>query len=209
MQFAICDGVKTRPSPDKKAVCPCCKDNVISKCGDIIIWHWSHKSGFDCDPWYEGETLWHIDWKNNFPEVNQEVTLGKHRADIFCNGNIVELQHSPIDVFEANEREVFYSKYGKMMWVFDMREQYSKGLIDLRVKISDDEFDFKIEKSIMRTFRWKHPHEVIWHLKKEIYLDLGDKLLRITKIYDELPCGGWGNLISKKTFIAWVKNGFK
>ena len=58
---------KVKPEPYiNDATCPICDSKVIPKCGSINVWHFAHESLKDCDTFSEGETEWHIDWKNEF-----------------------------------------------------------------------------------------------------------------------------------------------
>jgi len=191
-------------SPGEKALCPICNEEVIAKCGEINIWHWAHKSLGDCDTWAEPESEWHLNWKQKFPKEMQEVVIGKHRADIVNeDGEIIELQNSPISINEIIEREEYYDN---MIWLLNGLT-LAKGL-NLRKK-----------KGII-TFRWKYPPKAWWGSKKKIYIDLDygniqkferffitsylkseGYIFLIKKIYSNLPCGGWGIIISKEEFI--------
>ena len=107
-------GDKLEPNPSAVAWCPICDEILVPKCGDIKVWHWSHKSNSECDPWSEGETEWHRRWKAGLRPQFQEVRIGNHRADIVGNkGIVIELQHSPISPNEIQEREMFYKN---MVW---------------------------------------------------------------------------------------------
>jgi len=117
------------------AVCPCCGNVVIPKCGSINIHHWSHKTERDCDLWYEPITEWHLSWQNLFPEESREVALGNHIADVFYRGLFWEFQHSFLSAEEIKEREAFYQT---MVWVFDFREKYRKGQLKFLKKIDSD-----------------------------------------------------------------------
>jgi hypothetical protein len=66
------------------------------------------------------------------------------------------------------------------------------------------------------TFRWKHPPKSWWFSNKQIYIDLanlyGDNknnLFLIKKIYKKIPCGGWGEIISKEDFLNGFKDGIR
>jgi len=70
---------------------------------------------------FSGETLWHSNWKKEFPESYREKTflnrqLGYyHRADVFtpcCTA--IEFQNSPICLTELHSREAFYPN---LIWV--------------------------------------------------------------------------------------------
>lgn len=260
MKFALLNNERIEPEPKLKAMCPLCKCEVISKCGSIKVWHWSHISNKDCDDWYEPESQWHIDWKNEFPKECQEFTMGRHRADIRTKNRwIIELQNSSISPSEIIDREEYYKK---MVWLLN-GGTLAKGL---RIR----------EKKNILSFRWKNPPKSWWECNKEIYIDLSqiveklesiidgyivggkkhltaveeyksgeyydeygqyqqwesdypsvshhedttkaeiERLRRkielfnnnifwIKKIHNNIPCGGWGDLISKETFINKFK----
>ena len=123
MKFAIHDGERKEAEANLKgAICPVCKADVIAKCGNININHWAHKIKKKCDPWWENETKWHREWKNNFPPKWQEIihtskTGEKHVADVKTpNGLVVEFQHSPIKAEEILARNTFYEN---IIWVVD------------------------------------------------------------------------------------------
>ncbi|MBK9480365.1 MAG: hypothetical protein IPN99_16255 [Bacteroidetes bacterium] len=122
MNYALVDNIKVEPTPKQKAKCICCGKDVISRCGELKIWHWAHTVNENCDSWYEQETQWHRDWKKIFGKNNSEVIFNrnnkKHIADIFTFGKIViELQNSPISTFTIKEREKFYGE--KMLWLIN------------------------------------------------------------------------------------------
>ena len=113
------DGNRTEPTPGAHAICPNCGRDVFSKCGDVRVWHWTHKSACT-DAWkYEPMSQWHLDWQNQFPKEWQEVYLNKdgeaHRADVLTpNDVVIEFQNSPISRKDIEARERFWPK---MMWV--------------------------------------------------------------------------------------------
>ena len=161
MLWAISNGARIKPTPDTKAACPICKSELISKCGSIKKWHWSHKNLQDCDDWSEGETDWHIDWKNEFKDDWQEVAIKNHRADIYNPHKmlVIELQNSTISADEIIEREQFY---GNMIWVIN-GDTLGKNII----------LNYNKDKGII-TFRWKFPPKSWWAADKPIYVDFTD-----------------------------------
>ena len=216
MKWAIKNKTRIEATPKVKAKCPICNEEVIAKCGSIKIWHWAHKNKEDCDSWYEPESQWHLDWKNEFPKEQQEFSIGRHRADIRTKDRwIIELQNSSISSEEIIERENYYKR---MIWLLNgykicngLRLRNKKGLI---------------------TFRWKHPPKNLWSVRKKIYIDLNfipldgmfkdeisnftstqkkfwkgiiGKIFLIKKIYHKIPCGGYGELISKEDFLKKFK----
>lgn len=123
MKFALINGIKSEPIKGANGICPSCNSEMIAKCGSIKIHHWSHKRKRVCDSWWENETEWHREWKNNFPIEWQEVifidehTNEKHIADIRTDsGLVVEFQHSFLKQDERISREKFYRN---MVWIVD------------------------------------------------------------------------------------------
>ncbi len=135
MKFALHNGERKEAETNLKgAVCQVCKSEVIAKCGDVKIHHWAHKSKRKCDHWWENETKWHRDWKNQFSKDWQEVvhsseTGEKHIADIKTpNGLVVEFQHSPIEKDELFSRNNFYET---IIWIVDgKRRKYDERNFD-------------------------------------------------------------------------------
>ncbi|RLG10570.1 hypothetical protein DRN73_07455 [Candidatus Pacearchaeota archaeon] len=181
---------KIYASPKKIGYCEICGEKLIPRCGDIKIWHWSHKGNNDCDKWAEPESEWHKEWKSYFPKENREVVIKNHRADIKTDyGLVIELQNSSISEFDIFRREKFY---GNMIWILNGKT-LAKGL------------ELRFNKEYV-TFRWKNPPKAWWESKRKKYIDIGEingvgYLFLIKKIYTALPCGGWGVLIKKEDFI--------
>lgn len=164
MKWALKDNERILATKKSKAKCPICNGGVISKCGSIKVWHWSHKANKDCDDWYEPESEWHLNWKNEFPKEQQEFTMGKHRADIRTKDRwIIELQNSSISSEKIIEREKYYRR---MIWLLNSKT-LTKGL-----------YIGKKEKLIY--FCWEHPPKSWWFAKKEVYIDL-DESIKILK----------------------------
>lgn len=123
MLTANIDGTRSRPLPGAVGTCPFCESEMIARCGEVRVHHWAHKSKLDCDPWWEPETDWHRNWKNEFPLRWQEQILRdggtgeKHIADVFTlAGLTVEVQHSHLEPQERRAREAFYQN---MLWIVD------------------------------------------------------------------------------------------
>ncbi len=160
-------GLRKKASPKDTGFCPICGEEVISKCGDIKIWHWAHKKGIECDSFGEPETKWHLEWKDNFPKECQEVKITKkeeskyfgkdeikiHRADIQTKENlIIEFQNSPISSEKIQEREEFY---GNMVWILN-GETLGKNVT-----------------FFIRKFKWAWQPKSWDYAYKDIYLDYG------------------------------------
>lgn len=137
MLYAIKDGIRKRPEiKGERAVCPGCRNDVLSVIPLQNVKHWRHRSG-DCDPWSEPEGEWHLAWKNRFRQDEVERTLvdpsnGElHRADVmvehdFGRQTIVELQHSSIKDDERISREAFYGAHGRrMFWLLHLHDEHN------------------------------------------------------------------------------------
>lgn len=123
MKYALVNSEKNEALKGMTGTCPSCGRQMIAKCGDKKIHHWSHKGKLECDPWWENETPWHRDWKGHFPIDWQEVTHRdeatgeKHIADVKTSkGWILEFQHSYLRPEERKSRNDFYKR---IAWVVD------------------------------------------------------------------------------------------
>jgi competence protein CoiA len=199
MIWALKNNERIKAIPKEKANCPLCNEEVIAKCGEIKIWHCSHKSNKDCDDWYEPETEWHINWKNEFPKEQQEIIIGKHRADIKTRtGNIIELQSSMLSYDKIKEREKFYGE--KLIWLLNSKT---------------------IAKNC-QFWKWKGKYYFIWKWKpsicrnwlhNKIFIDFGENIFKINCI-KEFPTpkrwnDGYGSLYSKNQFLKIYGDIFK
>ncbi len=189
-------------SPNGKAVCPVCNEELIPKCGEINIWHWAHKHKIDCDSWAESETQWHLGWKRLFPQSQIEQVIVKdgvkHRADVLTKtGTVIEFQHSPISPQEIRERERFYQK---VIWVFDIRYLFNEAPANEFFSESFEFFD-KDEKTLF--FNWKHRKKYIAFVKKAA-LDIGfDNIFIIQKMPTRYEYGV-GLFYQKQQFISYL-----
>jgi competence protein CoiA len=122
MKYALVDGQRQEAEPGRSGVCPACDGPMVARCGNVRVHHWAHRVGAECDRWWEPETQWHRNWKNQFPVEWQEVIHAaengeKHVADVKTDqGWVLEFQHSAIDPVERQSREAFYKK---MLWIVD------------------------------------------------------------------------------------------
>jgi hypothetical protein len=139
MYAKLKDGTITKPFRGARAQgssCPQCGEPVMTRCGELNVWHFAHYSDSDCEAWSEPECEWHRSWKELVPADQCEVTVGEHRADLITNrGFIVELQHSTLSVEEAQEREFYYGD--KMVWLIDgtiPHPEYGETLIEPRIR---------------------------------------------------------------------------
>jgi competence protein CoiA len=187
------DHLRNRATPKQKSLCPCCRTSLLAKCERIKIWHWSHESLIDCDPWYEGMSAWHLDWQSLVKESSREIIIGEHRADIcLSNGMIFELQHSPISIDDIEEREAFYGKEDKLRWIFDA----AKFVQNLRIipKIS------KIGRPYIK-FKWRRPRLSITAVQSfPMYFDCGEEVIEVKELKYYENIGRYG---SYKSWYGW------
>jgi competence protein CoiA len=213
MRFAIIDGKRRYAQPDLSGECPVCGAATIPKCGEKVIWHWSHKVKQDCDHGGENETEWHREWKSRFPvewqEFVQRATDGeKHVADVKTGQNcVIEFQHSRIEPDERRSREAFYED---MVWVVN----------GLRLKNDRKQFEEALrggKQIIQEPFPLVEVQPIGCRLVEEwsacpvpVFFDFADEIQR-HGLWFLVPMG-LGNtaflfLIGKENFIGWHRNG--
>lgn len=203
MLYAL-DPVATRvtAAPGRIGQCPGCGASLIPKCGELVAWHWAHRGHRDCDPWWEPECAWHLDWKRHFPAKMVEVPMGPHRADVRLRWGVIEFQHSAISAPEIRERETFYRR---MVWVFDAAPFAER--VDLR-PLDVARTDFR-GRRYDHTFRWYHPRCSHAACRCPLLWDLGDGTL--VRVYWIAPrrtyVGGYGTLMSVDDFLARAMGG--
>ena len=170
MKWAKTANGKALANPGSIGFCPICGNDVVAKCGKILVWHWAHKTR-DCDPWSEPESQWHLGWKGLFPPDWQEVVMGSHRADVRTPLCVIEFQKSAISVEEIREREQFY---GQMIWVVEASNWWLTEY---------DSFEKKLPAGMAR---WLWPRKTWEYALAPIFLDVGDSnLWLITALYQK------------------------
>jgi hypothetical protein len=217
MLLAVKDNTRARPNKTgERAMCPVCQGEVISKCGEINVWHWAHRASVGCDSWMESDSQWHAEWKALVPEDWIEIVIekdGKRRlADIrLPNGCIVKLQHGPLSPEQIREYERFF---GNMVWIFDVRETTDPSdssetpRLDFRKKemspLARSLMGVKETPAHYRTFRWKHPRKHVGFATKLRLLDIGnERVFRLDKLYPDRPDGGFGFMFKIRDIVAW------
>lgn len=119
----------------KTYYCPVCREQLLIRKGQIRKHHFAHLKENECtDSWKHDMTEWHLNWQECFPIENREIVMRSedeiHRTDIFTGETVIEFQHSPMSPEEFKERNEFYNDLGyKVIWVFDLTDEYSKGRI--------------------------------------------------------------------------------
>ena len=195
MQFATTVNGKKKATPRATGWCPGCSGDLVTKCGEINIWHWAHRPDASCD-WDTGKmSEWHIEWQEYFDENKREVkveTNGKRRmADVITqDGTVLEFQHSSISAETIKDREAHYKK---MLWVFDASD------------LPDDRF---IPRG--RYAEWKHPRKSWLTTEVEAFYDLGTGWLwLVNEIIQWDYVRIYGYSVNKTDFIHWARTGEK
>lgn len=202
MQFALCSNVRTPPSPGLRGNCPLCGAALLAKCGELVTWHWSHFADPDCDPWSEGESAWHAEWKTAAPPGRREVVMPPHRADVVAgDGTVCEIQRAGISAAEIREREAFYAAAGSrphglpaMRWIFDA---------------SDKEYEWNpLQDGEDEPFRWKihrrAPWPTIGACRMRVMLDFGDMGVLSCEQINASGTYAWGYLYPRETIRRWI-----
>jgi hypothetical protein len=218
-------GTKIRAERGAEGACPGCGAELIPKCGEILIHHWSHRGEDNCDPWYQGETDWHRAWKALFPvewcEVSFERDGSKHRADVVTPKGVIEFQHSPLSLDAVREREIFY---GAMYWVFHAQDAFEADRLWIKKMKADEQANRDTAK---RYWRWTHSPSAPMAVSRRQFWDVGntkplfEPTHRFPRLNDEgeiKPAAGVGHwrprtqaikimshLIAGNTFVApWM-----
>jgi hypothetical protein len=179
----------------RRAACADCTTPMIAKCGDVKVWHWAHASEQPGCP-SAGESEWHLQWKATGLEGTQEIAVGSRRADVLAPGGYaVEFQASSMSGAEVLAREKDWKR--KLIWIFDVRQQYANGQIVLRTHPDRKPGD------AYRNVTYSYPLERVKVATCRVLLDLdGERLLYVGKWFDgRRPLQGYGWLVSRD----WVQ----
>lgn len=197
---------KTEPSPKSFGTCPLCNGKVHSKCGEINEWHWAHYKGENCDPWYEPESSWHLDWKNTFGKECAEQSIKKngvlHRADILTKeGVVIELQNSPIPINVIYEREDFYGE--KMLWVVNgihFKDKFHIHELDGSYNRWSSVHNQSKNLNGKKGFEWKHARKSWAEVNRPVFIDFDTETL-FWAYHGMGTKKGLGIFVSKQDFI--------
>ena len=182
---------RIQPLRNKAAFCPHCKQRVISKCGDIIVWHWAHevKCIFDSEP----ETEWHTKWKVRalVHGLTIEHAFERHITDAIDlkNKYCYEFQYSPISRIDLLSRSMEYKSNGFIIkWIFDYKDKYDKDeLIVTNIDEKTVKFQQKwAKRTIISIFEGNS------RLFGVLFFDIGGQAILIKKLHEN--GNGWGLL---------------
>ena len=205
MIYAIRDSQKITATPGQTAECPCCNTEVISKCGDINIWHWAHKAKENACI-YKDETNWHREMKSLFDpdmvEIRVENQNGVAIADVLLpDGTAIEFQHSAIDIDTIQRRKLIHKK---IIWVFDLSPQFDRDQIKSYTIFGKQKLKYRRPKKILRRI---YPKLLYLYLGRNLFYK-PDDFPENTFIenedtgYNERYFYFTGKLINKEQFIS-------
>jgi competence protein CoiA len=212
MKFAKVDNKRIEATKGATGICPVCGSEVIARCGEKNIHHWSHKTKCS-DHWWENETEWHRNWKNQFPKEWQEIVHfddsgEKHIADIKTPENwVVEFQHSAIKPEERRSRNEFYNKDSNLIWVVDGTRRKT----DLKQFKDELEFGNEINKNplLIEALSESRLLEEWGYSESFVFLDFGDNEIGKEYLWCICPVQNGKNFITKvtkKPFIELLNN---
>lgn len=201
MRYAIYNGQRVEGISGAIGRCECC-DAEVQGCDGEFYRYWRHFNREDCDTWAEGETAWHVAWKQRFTSSRSldEQTLRErgaargHRADILTPYRVVvELQHSFLSADELRLREDFYGRLANdMVWLFDLTEK-------------SENFDLTPKESHY-TFQWKHMRLTSLVCEFPRFVDLGnDRVFEIKKLHKGKAVHGWGKAHTYDGFVQLIE----
>jgi len=212
MRFALLNKERIEASKEAKGFCPCCGSDLVARCGEINVHHWSHKKKCD-DYWWENETEWHRNWKNKFPKEWQEIIQKdesgeKHIADIkTSNGWVIEFQHSAIKPEERRSRNKFYNKNSQLIWVVDCKrrktdvKQFTNELSKSFPTTSPEILEVYEDSRLLK--EWKNNDSYV-------FLDFGDTEVSGSNFWCIFPITYRGVAfimrISRRKFIDYLNN---
>ena len=178
MKFALANNKRIEATKGGKGECPSCESELVAKCGEIVIHHWAHIKKCD-DHWWENETEWHRNWKNEFPDEWQEIIHydeggERHIADVKTSEDwVIEFQHSAISKEERNSRDSFYNK---LIWIVDgMRRKTD--LKQFQSMLNDSNFIY-FDPLLLSVDTQERRLPLEWEDSNSIiFIDFGDSLI--------------------------------
>ena len=203
MIWAIKNNERITANPKQKAWCPICNNKVISKCGSIKIWHWAHKSNFECDSFKEPETKWHREWKENFPKECQEIIIKKIKYITNLGIFYDEIKENfEIDLAKKHNIKIIYhiadikTKKGLLIEfqnspisskeIIEREKFYDNMIWVLNGKTIGKNLGYSYSKKRKRfSYHWKWFPKSWGSSKKPIYIDKGNDNLIYVNLFNK------------------------
>jgi hypothetical protein len=196
--YALVDRQRQRAVKDgpRRASCAECGEPMRAKTGTVLIWHWAHvKDNPNCEAARESE--WHLAWKALGIDGTQEITVGRHRADILAPGGYaVEFQASALDREKLLAREDDWAAQGGMTRVFRADKEFAARRIKTARSLVGYEEDLaEPERHPTLDITWSHAPDRVRAARAPSFLDIGHGEL--------LFIGGWRPGSSPLTGYGW------
>lgn len=202
---AIYEGRRILATADGPAVaaCPGCASPMRAKRGTVVVHHWAHLPDPDRQCVSEGETEWHLGWKNRAGDPDRiEVAVGNRRADVLTPyGWAIEFQHSPLSPPDIAARERDWRD--RMLWVYDGLEAFAEERLEINQPPGRAYWSFK--------WRWHKRHVAASKVPTFIQVK-PDTLLFVGRWYPKSPgdpLRGYGWRLTDDDFEQHVMNGTK
>lgn len=120
----VCPGCQLRSFLDLDLLTPEPTKKMISKCGEIMDWHWAHPAGSECvDDWMttEEDNAWSRSVMGYFPEDNTERWIGRRCADILTDrGFVIDLHSSVMATDTLVSKEDYF---GQMAFLYNFKQE--------------------------------------------------------------------------------------
>lgn len=183
--IANVNGKRSKPLNGVIGECLDCKCEMLPVMGEIYVHHWRHKTDSGCIS--KGETIWHLQMKSMFDESLIEIKKNNHRADVLLdNDTAIEFQMSSISNEEIISRN---NNYEKIIWVFNLDEQYTNGQIS---KSDGKIINCYFEKEDTDILIYKRPKTALKMCMPNLFLYFNGSFYYIVKIDEEM-------ILNKKT----------
>ena len=212
MKFALLNDKRIEATKGAKGICPSCVSELVARCGEIKIHHWAHKKKCD-DYWWENETEWHRNWKNEFANEWQEIihyddSGERHIADVKTPNNwVIEFQHSAIKPEERRSRNKFYNKNSQLIWVVDCKRRST----DVKQFINELSKSFSTScPEILEVYEDSRLLKEWKNNDSYVFLDFGDTEVSGSDFWCMFPIDYDGVAfvipISRRKFIEYLNN---
>lgn len=176
--------------------CPICNQEVVAKCGELMIWHFAHKTNDNNCIFGKGKGNWHYLWQNKFPIDCVEYKKDNHIADIFIKETAIELQESPISLEEIKERNLSWGD--NTIWIVSAdKPGFEEQMVnDINTgehsnNIYDNLYGLSFNSKNTKWY-WRYPKKALLFGCKNLYFDLGEysqRLLHILTVESDLFVG--------------------
>jgi len=162
----------------EESLCPDCREPLIAKMGEIVIWHWAHKAYASC---WNVETLWHICWKMVYMEMPGweieypiEIDGKSYRLDAYnpATKQAREFVHSLSKDYQNKHFDMLDSDYSPL-WIWD-GDAFRSAYLKWERSATDLFFRYGLKRAALAMFKdldsylhfngfwWRHWQNNTW-----------------------------------------------